>query len=516
MIKRIHIKNFRSIIEIEIEPRNLCAIIGPNSVGKTNILKALDLILGEGWTTKAKVAKELFYDVSKPIEIRVDFSEAIPYAYYNNIVNIHYTTLNMQMFPDFKCEVRLKSNDEDKDYYITDDFKRKCHFIYIPAYRDLAGQMRVSNWTLLGKLMKEIYQNYVNYFGNEEQLQGAFKEHMAAPKNFLEDDFDEFNLTFKKFSTSFIKNCESNSAGFSSTMTPELNIYNLNWFYKTLQISVSESHTPKTFDSEEVGSGMQNLILLSIFQTYAELIGGSVIFGIEEPEIYLYPQAQRALYKNFQTLSEKSQIFYTTHNPNFIDATRAYEIEIIKKTIGRGTFNTTKQSFINRIEAEKERFKIYAHFNTERNEVFFAKKVILVEGDSDKIFFTTIIENVWKLNVDSLGISIISCNGKGGVSYFTGLCKAMGIENFFSIWDKDEELDRPALLEGIKVEGKGLEIEPNLERYLSNELGISMSNEGSKKIKQAYTTAQDLTVDTIPKLFSIILTFIMEEIIIAE
>jgi len=493
MIKSISIINYRSIKEIYIEPNPLCAIIGANSVGKTNVLKAVDLILGEGWATKAKVAKELFNDTSKPIEIRIDFKSSIPHNYYGTEVNIHYITLRMEMYPEFKCEVRLKSNDAERDYYVNDEFKRKCHFIYISSNRDLGGQLRVTNWTLLGKIMKEVYQNYINFYkGDEDKLRDTFKEIMIPSRKFLEDDFDENNLTFKKFSESFIKHCSINSLGLSSNMKPELNIYNLNWFYKTLQITLTEDHTDKVFDSEEVGSGMQNLILISIFQTYAELMGGSVIFGIEEPEIYLYPQAQRALYKSFQEISKNSQIFYTSHNPNFIDASRAYEIEILKKTLQEGTINTKKNTqYINAIQAKKERFRIFTHFNTERNEVFFAKKVVLVEGDSDKIFYQTLIELYWDYDLDKKGVSILSCGGKGGVSYFTGLCIAMGIETYFSIWDEDEELDSPKLLNQTKSDGKGMELSPNLEEFLNKKLGLELNSKSSMKVKQAYNVAKE-------------------------
>jgi len=68
-IEQIEIVNFRSIQELVILPKKLNAIIGKNSSGKTNILKAIDLVLGEGWTTKAKIARELFNDVSKEIFI---------------------------------------------------------------------------------------------------------------------------------------------------------------------------------------------------------------------------------------------------------------------------------------------------------------------------------------------------------------------------------------------------------------------------------------------------------------
>ena len=79
-IQKLEIKNFRSIKELTIEPKNLCALIGPNSVGKTNVLRALDLVIGEGWTTKAKVARELFHDTTKPIIIEVSFTNPINFT----------------------------------------------------------------------------------------------------------------------------------------------------------------------------------------------------------------------------------------------------------------------------------------------------------------------------------------------------------------------------------------------------------------------------------------------------
>ena len=48
--------------------------------------------------------------------------------------------------------------------------------------------------------------------------------------------------------------------------------------------------------------------------------------------------------------------------------------------------------------AEKQKHNIYTHFNPERNELFFARKALLVEGDSDKILFSTLCENKWNIN----------------------------------------------------------------------------------------------------------------------
>jgi predicted ATP-dependent endonuclease of OLD family len=321
----------------------------------------------------------------------------------------------------------------------------------------------------------------------------------------LEDDFSEDEVTFKKFVNAFKKYCKENSAGLANEFEPVLDIYNLNWFYKTLQIHVKENFPDRHFDSEEVGAGMQNLLLVSIFQTYAELMGGNVIFGIEEPEIYLYPQAQRALYKNFIKLSENTQIFYTTHNPNFVDGGRPDDIVLLRKDIDRGTYLLEKDNAFNAENAKKQKHKIYTHFNPERNELFFARKALLVEGDSDKILFSTLCENKWNINLDEKGISIIECGGKGGVLYFLGVCRLIGFDNYFAVWDKDEDLENTGLLDEAKNNSKGIELDPNLESVLKIPDG-----DNAEKVKNAYEWAMNNN-NNVPEIFDQVKNFLEGE-----
>jgi predicted ATP-dependent endonuclease of OLD family len=509
-ISKIEIKNFRSIKHLILEPKDLCAIIGPNSVGKTNILKAIDLVLGEGWTTKAKVARELFYNTEEAIIIDISFKTPVEYYYTGNKTIVESIKLEMRLVPELSVKTTI--NNKDKPFYYQEYFKKQYHFIYIPASRDLTDELRVSQWTLLGKLMRAIYDNYLKYYnGNEEKLKNDFAEKIRPAKEFLEADFNQNQetITFKKFENTFKKYCKSNSAGLANEFVPELNIYNLNWFYKTLQIHVKEDFCEKYFDAEEVGSGMQNLLLISLFQTYAELMGGKVIFGIEEPESFLYPNAQRWLYNSFRELSKETQIFYTTHSPNFIDAYYAYEIEILQKNKEQGTIVLKKnKEYLTEETAEKEKFKIFTQFNTERNELFFARKVILVEGQSDKILWTTLCKERWNFNLDEKGVSIIECGGKRGVNYFIGVCNLIGINDYFAIWDEDNEdgyNPKKDWLVESKNNGKGIEIPGNLEKYL----GLTEGRE-AQKVKNAYEWAIDKD-KKIPDLFLKIKEFMEKE-----
>ena len=522
-IKKISIKNFRSIKELSLFPENLNALVWPNSVWKTNILKAIDLVLWEWWTTKWKVIKELFNDINEPIEIKILFNEPILRDYFWHNKNIQVITLKMTYDPwNFGAEVRLRELNgtelvwwtNGQWYYVNDERKKTCCFIYIPALRNLDQEMRVNQWSMLGKMMKEIQDNYIESFAWwEDILKSEFETLMKPAKDFLEADFNTHPnvLTFHKFMEEFQRACWNNSLWLANSFTTKLNIYNLNRFYKTLQIHLREDLCDKDFEILEVGSGMQNLVLLSIFQTYAKLMAWKVIFGIEEPEIYLYPQAQRWLYQSFQNLSEHTQIFYTTHNPNFVDAYRAPEVRILWKDEDWTHINEKNTTVVNWTEQERTKFKIYTQFNTERNELFFAKKVLLVEWKSDKILFSTLALKRW-IDLNKEGISIIDCWWKGWVLYFLGVCKVLWINNYFWIRDEDnwdEYDDRYNIFQSTLTESKWHQIPGNLEIFLNGKTWITFSSSSSKKVQQAYERANWVEIASIPTEFDAIKNYLI-------
>jgi len=50
-ISRIRIQNFRSIQTLDFPIGNICALIGPNNAGKSNILLALHHVLARDWVS---------------------------------------------------------------------------------------------------------------------------------------------------------------------------------------------------------------------------------------------------------------------------------------------------------------------------------------------------------------------------------------------------------------------------------------------------------------------------------
>jgi energy-coupling factor transporter ATP-binding protein EcfA2 len=73
IVKAIHVKNFRSILDERIDCDNLTVLVGRNGTGKSSFLQALHLF----YDPKATVSAEDFYaeDTSKEIEIAVTFTD---------------------------------------------------------------------------------------------------------------------------------------------------------------------------------------------------------------------------------------------------------------------------------------------------------------------------------------------------------------------------------------------------------------------------------------------------------
>lgn len=79
LLKKVSIKNFKSIKDIEFEfpESNILVLVGENNAGKSNIIRAIDVICGESWYGKEKLEDHDFYlrNHDNDIEINLFFSD---------------------------------------------------------------------------------------------------------------------------------------------------------------------------------------------------------------------------------------------------------------------------------------------------------------------------------------------------------------------------------------------------------------------------------------------------------
>ena len=68
-----------------------------------------------------------------------------------------------------------------------------------------------------------------------------------------------------------------------------------------------------------MGAGMKSIYILCLLEAYIEEEGElPSIVMMEDPEIYLHPQLQKTASEILYRLSNKNQVFFTTHSPNML------------------------------------------------------------------------------------------------------------------------------------------------------------------------------------------------------
>lgn len=275
-------------------------------------------------------------------------------------------------------------------------------------------------------------------------------------------------------------------------------------------------------DVEFKGHGLQRSVIFALLRLYGEILAeapqsgshtaNSLIIAIEEPELYLHPHHQRRFYDVLKQISEINQVVFCTHSSYFVDLTRYEGIRLIsKESVDSGT--TLRKSGVNLFKKmdSKTMFRAISTFDPGKSELFFAQKVILVEGASEKVAIGQITAKKG-VNLDSLGISVVECEGKPGIPLFMEILNAFNIP-YVVFHDTD-------LKEGITDDNRKLEQGRNksildlsgehpvitFEPDLDHEIGIRIGNQ------KPFAVFKELSGKDLDKIPSELVEKIMKEI----
>lgn len=169
-----------------------------------------------------------------------------------------------------------------------------------------------------------------------------------------------------------------------------------------------------------------------------------LIIGFEEPELFLHPNAAENMRRVIYELADSnSQIVATTHSPYMIDLSQKPKQVLNSYTIGVNdftnivAFNLT-DAFRKIQDDDKVRVKMIQKIDDYVARVFFAQKIIIVEGDTEDIVFKRTIEVMpeeVKKNVSSK-YQIIKATGKATMISFIRYLKALSVD-LFVVHDED-------------------------------------------------------------------------------
>ncbi|MGH2800833.1 MAG: ATP-dependent nuclease, partial [Thermoleophilaceae bacterium] len=174
-------------------------------------------------------------------------------------------------------------------------------------------------------------------------------------------------------------------------------------------------------DDRRTSTGQALSVVDALESCCARGLSGLLLL-IEEPELYLRPQAQRYLYRLLREFAlAGNQVIYSTHSPAFLNVARLDELVFVERLPQTGTRALQPEP----VSADED-FRVMTEFDAARSELFLARAVVLVEGLTEKLVLPFMFSALG-YDADREAISIIECGGKPNIPLFARICKATGI-----------------------------------------------------------------------------------------
>jgi predicted ATPase len=170
-----------------------------------------------------------------------------------------------------------------------------------------------------------------------------------------------------------------------------------------------------------------------------------IVFAIEEPELYLAPQAHRYIYRLLRRLAGcGNQVFFTTHAPGLLSVAALEEVNLVT----RDELGVTAVEQLRPIDVDHA-FRVMCEFDAERAELFFSRAAILVEGMTEKLTFPFVF-NALGHDPDREQISIVECGGKSNLPLFVEICRRARVP-YVVVHDSDRRPNREPIESDLKL-----------------------------------------------------------------
>lgn len=422
-ISKIKIHGFRCFNSegafIEINKR-LNAFIGLNSSGKTAALEALKKLFGIT-NAERNISKQDFHvacgeeeEVRErflSIEARLDFDEAetdaIPHFFSSMVVDAEGESPYIRILLESiwtKNDLAEEGDIDTKLYFInipesddsTDESKHAfpkhlrglIQVFYVPAIRRPSEQMRYISGSILYRVLSSM------------KFSDEFKETYLAKINELNslfkgiDEFSTIESTLSDIWSKFHKDerYKDVSLSFGSSEIESI--------LQKLEISFSPTAIDRPYQIDELGEGYRSLFYFTLVCTLLKIEEEIkdeervkpllTILAIEEPENHIAPQLLGRVIRVLTSISkqDKAQVFLSSHTPAIIK-------RLDPESIFHFRINRSYATEINKIylpEGNEEAYKYVKEAVKNYPEIYFARLVVIGEGDSEHLIFNRLME----------------------------------------------------------------------------------------------------------------------------
>ena len=379
-ITSIKIQRFRSVLNLDLkicDQSNIITICGQNNIGKTNVLRAINLFFNpDEYEQKNDIPTIKVATGGGSIHPKIQLT------FYDEIEKLHYEIIRDFSKTDDKTLSGKSFCDSDrkKKSDITIDtinqILSNIEFIFIPSINTNMPELI----DLITQDMLDIQYDKSRFSNNKGALKKAYDTYVEGLNEILSNFSKDISSTFQSFKNDWKIEIKVPNAA--------------NTFRELIADKAALTiHDRGHQGIEDKGSGLQRLahILLQFEVAERLLKKKSVIICIDEPDIYLHEGLQRKLLEFIKDKSKRMQVLYTTHSRIFIDSYHLDNTILLSASI-KSKYSERKKREIDVIETqqinihEEDGFKEicnYLGLEEEKQEIL-SPHTIITEGGCDK------------------------------------------------------------------------------------------------------------------------------------
>ncbi len=325
---------------------------------------------------------------------------------------------------------------------------RHVQWVYVPAVKDASSEQVEARNSALGKLLARTVRSKTNFADEIETLRTQMRERYQQLLDGNQTILDDISSALQ--------------IRISEWAHPDARL-RLQWKQdpeKSVRVEEPLAHIlagEGDFEGElaRFGHGLQRSYLLALLQELAgtdDAAGPTLILACEEPELYQHPPQARHLAAILNTLSlGNAQVIVSTHDPRFVSGQGFEDVRMIRKDPGHQCSVVAHVSFREITQAvaattgdepakpEGLLVKIHQALQPSLNEMFFTRRLILVEGLEDIAYLTSYLNLLDKADeFRRLGCHIVAVNGKSELLQPLVIARQMRIPTYV-IFDADAD-----------------------------------------------------------------------------
>ena len=447
-ISEIKIQNYKSCHEVDLVLSDFTPLVGYNNGGKSNILESIK------WLLKSSVLKDGdFYEPTLPVLISgkiIGVTEEI----LDNLIPKHKNRIEPYLLDsclrirrkqsnpggtakNISLEIRNPAIEDEQADNAWDtnptgiDSAIKAIFpepIEIGAMENATEDVGKSKaGTTIGKLISEIMAPI------EQQHGAAINEALEGIRSRLEAEGANRAQELNDFDQQANEKLQDLFPGLQVRLhVPAPEIKEL---FKSGTIKIIEEGVDICRDVQALGHGAQRSIQMALVRYLADIKSKSnqnpirTLLLIDEPELYLHPQATEHVRLALKSLSSEGyQVIFTTHSPLMINANDIGTTLIVRKNENNQSYSKKRLAdAINEVVADAPSQTQTLFELSNSSQILFSNKVVVAEGRTEQRLLPEIYHLIHDTTLSADKTALVSPGGTGNTSKCMKILAAMEI-----------------------------------------------------------------------------------------